>query len=148
MSTKIKLKLAPVSQIIRSHGLDKNGHVQRYWTHLVNKRITRYMPFKSGALSTKLKFVDGTDIVVSAPYARYQYHGKAMVNSVTGKGPAYIPGIGYRYKKGTILSVTDRNLNYDTTKHPLAGPYWDRALIAAEGNAMIAEMQAYVNSGR
>ena len=109
--------------------------------------MTRYMPFRTGALATKLKYVASpTEIVVLAPYAKYQYYGVAMVNAKTGKGPINIPGVGLRYKKGTVLKPTSRPLNYDRGKNPLAGPYWDRAMIAAEGSAMTAEMQRYINT--
>ena len=41
--------------------------------------------------------------------------------------------------------VTDRDLVYTKTKNPQAGPYWDRALKAAEMPAMQADLQRYVN---
>lgn len=145
MSTTVKVRVKSVSQILKDHGLEKDGPVQNYWTSIVNRRITRYMPFKSGVLATKLKFqASPTEIVVLGPYARYQYDGVVMVNARTGKGPALIPGIGYRYRKGTVLKATSRPLNYDTTKHPLAGDKWDEQLINNEYDAMIADLKNYV----
>jgi hypothetical protein len=41
--------------------------------------------------------------------------------------------------------VTDRDLKYTRTKNPLAGPFWDRRLKAAEMPAMQADLQRYVN---
>ena len=146
MSTRIKVEMQPIQQILKNHGLDSNGRVQLYVTNMISRRMTCYMPFRSGALATKLKFVKSpTEIEVNAPYARYQYYGKVMVNSVTGKGPAYIPNVGYRYKKGTVLRVTDRDLEYDKTKNPDAGPFWDRALLAKEKSQMIQEVQRYID---
>jgi len=49
------------------------------------------------------------------------------------------------YKKGTKLKETDRNLTYDKGKNPAAGPKWDKALMAAEGDAMTADVQDYVD---
>jgi hypothetical protein len=84
------------------------------------------MPKQSGNLSTKLKIIKSpTEIEVLGPYARYQYYGKVM------EGPA--PRI-----------VTDRDLQYDTSKHPLAGPFWDRRLMAAEGDAIASDVEEYV----
>ena len=146
MSTRVRVEMQPIQQILKNHGLDSNGRVQLYVTNMISRRMTRYMPFQSGALATKLKFVKSpTEIEVNAPYARYQYYGKVMVNSVTGKGPAYIPNVGYRYKKGTVLRVTDRDLEYDKTKNPDAGPFWDRALLAKEKSQMIQEEQNYID---
>ncbi|MCI7807958.1 minor capsid protein [bacterium] len=145
MSTRIKVEMKPVATILTRIGVNKTGDVQMQLTRIVNKRITRYMPFRTGALSTKLKYIKSpTEIEVAAPYARMMYYGKVMVNSKTGKGPAFIPGVGYRYKKGTTLKATDRDLKYDTTKHPEAGPFWDRRMMASEKDAIVSDVQAYV----
>lgn len=144
---KIRLEMNPISQIIKAKGLDENGDVQKFLINTVNNRISRYMPASASAvLSTKKKFIGSpTQIVVQGPYARYQYYGNVMVNAKTGKGPMNIPGVGLRYKKGTVLKETDRPLNYDTTYHKDAGPFWDRALMAAEGKAIEAEVQNYID---
>lgn len=145
MSTRIKVEMKQVATILTRIGVNKTGDVQMQLTRIVNKRITRYMPFRTGALSTKLKYIKSpTEIEVAAPYARKMYYGKVMVNSKTGKGPAFIPGVGYRYKKGTTLKATDRDLKYDTTKHPEAGPFWDRRMMASEKDAIVSDVQAYV----
>lgn len=145
MSTRIKVEMKPISTILTRIGVNKTGDVQMQLTRIVNKRITRYMPFRTGALSTKLKYIKSpTEIEVAAPYARMMYYGKVMVNSKTVKGKAFIPGVGYRYKKVTILKATDRDLKYDTTKHPEAGPFWDRRMMAAEKDAIVSDVQAYV----
>lgn len=145
MSTRIKVEMKQVATILTRIGVNKTGDVQMQLTRIVNKRITRYMPFRTGALSTKLKYIKSpTEIEVAAPYARMMYYGKVMVNSKTGKGPAFIPGVGYRYKKGTTLKATDRDLKYDTTKHPEAGPFWDRRMMASEKDAIVSDVQAYV----
>ena len=145
MSTRIRVEMKPIATILARLGIDKTGDVQMQLTRIINKRITRYMPYRTGALSGKLKRIKSpTEIEVAAPYARMMYYGKAMVNSKTGKGPAFIPGVGYRYKKGTILKATDRDLKYDTMKHPEAGPFWDRRMMAVEKDAIVSEVQAYV----
>ena len=129
MSDKIKVEMKPVGAILARLGIDKNGRVQRFLTETVNRRITRYMPFRTGVLATKLKFVSSpTEITVNGPYARYQYYGKVMV----GRPPK---------------QVTDIDLNYDKTKHPNAGPFWDRRMMAAEKDVIVREVQAYVKRG-
>lgn len=129
MSAKIKVEMKPVEQIIRAHGLDKNGHVQLFHTMNVNRRITRYMPYRTGTLSTKLKLVkSNTEVEILGPYAKYQYYGKVMV----GKAPKV---------------ATDKPLDQQPRSpgNDRAGPYWDRALSAAEGEAMAADLQRYIN---
>ncbi len=123
---KVSVEMRPVAQILESHGVGKNGHVQRFLTNTINRRITRYMPFLTGTLATKLKYVkSATKIEVLGPYAKYQYYGKLMV------GPP--PKI-----------LTDIPLNYTKTKHPLAGPFWDRRLMQAEGKAIANEVNKYI----
>lgn len=126
---KVSIKLNPVSQIIRDKGLDPAGDVQRYHTANVLRRIQRYMPYRSGAtikLTIAQTDVNKPEIVTDEPEAKYLYHGKVMV----GKAPK---------------RVTSKDLQYTKTKNPLAGPYWDRALSAAEGKAMAADLQRYIN---
>ena len=126
---RVRVKMKPVNTILTRMGVKPDGDVQMFVTNTVNRRITRYMPFRSGALSTKLKHIkSATEIEVLGPYARYQYYGKVM------EGPA--PKV-----------VTDRDLKYDKTKNPLAGPFWDRRLIANEGAQIAGEVRRYV-SGR
>ena len=126
---RVRVKMKPVNTILTRMGVKPDGDVQMFVTNTVNRRITRYMPFRSGALATKLKHIkSATEIEVLGPYARYQYYGKAM------DGPA--PKL-----------LTDRDLKYDKTKNPLAGPFWDRRLIANEGAQIAGEVRRYV-SGR
>ena len=130
MSTRVKVNMKPVNTILTRLGVDKNGEVQRFVTNTINRRITRYMPFRAGVLATKLKMVkSATEIEVLGPYARYQYYGKAM----EGVAPK---------------TVTDRDLQYDKTKNPQAGPFWDRRMMAAEGKQIAAETQAYIDRGK
>lgn len=146
---RVKVDIPAADQLIRRLGLHEDGDVQKFHTANVNRRIGRYMPHLTGSLETKLKHIrSNTEIEVLGPYANYQYHGKVMVNAKTGNGPAYIPGVGLRYKKGTILKVTDRKLEYTKTYNQKAGPFWDRALVAAEGDALTAELQEYANRRR
>lgn len=103
--------------------------MQRFHTNNVLRRIVKYMPYRSGAtikLTQAQTDINKPEIVTDTPYARYLYYGKVMV----GRPPK---------------QVTDRDLKYTRTKNPLAGPFWDRRLKAAEMPAMQADLQRYVN---
>ena len=150
--TIAELEMHSVDRILKDKGLDPGGDVQVFHTQNVLRRIIKYMPFKTG-MTIKVT-VAQTDvrkpyIITNTPYARYLYHGKVMVNSKTGKGPANIPGVGPRYRKGTTLKPTNRKLEYNKAKNSLAGsfagPYWDRRLKAAEGKALAADLQRYID---
>ena len=123
---KITVKMHPTPQIIRDKGMDKYGRVQMFHTMNINRRIGKYMPHLTGTLETKLKRVqDSTHILVEGPYARYQYYGKVMV----GPPPK---------------TVTDKDLTYTKTFNPLAGPFWDRRLYAAESEQIARETSNYL----
>lgn len=128
-----------VSKRLKELGLEPDGQVQWDFILSVARRIKRYVPYRSGLLSNP--FVSSSETIdFNQPYALYQYIGKVMVNAKTGKGPALIPGVGYRYRKGAALKATERDLDYDKTKNAQAGPYWDRRLAAAEGDAILEDV--------
>ena len=144
---EIKVSTKPVAAIMKSHGLDAGGSVQRFHTLNVKRRIVKFMPYRTGAtikLTQAQSPISGDAINTFVPYARYLHEGKVMVNAKTGKGPGYIPDVGYRYRKGTKLRATDRPLSYTLTKNPNAGPFWGRRLMAEEGDAMLQDLKRYV----
>ena len=126
---KAKLIMNPTDRIIRDHGLDVAGDVQMFHTQNVLRRIQKYMPYRTGA--TIKKTIADTDIrkpyiETNVPHGKYLFYGKAM----EGRAPK---------------TVTDRDLEYTLTKNPRAGPFWDRALVAAEMPMLQRELQAYIN---
>ena len=128
---RISVKLNPISQIMRDHGVLPGGAVQQFHTQNVIRRIQKYMPFLSGT-TIKLMIAQSPMseplITIDEPQARYLYYGKAM----EGKAP---------------MTVTNRDLHYTLTKNPQAGPFWDRRLLAAEKENMRQELQNYVDRG-
>jgi hypothetical protein len=106
-----------------------------------------YMPMRTGSMQQRSHVENnGRRVVFPGPYARYQYGGKVMVDSVTGKGPRKIPtgpngGYILRFKKGAKLVPTQRDLNYTTLFHPDATDHWFDAAKAAHGEYWIAEVK-------
>lgn len=124
---KVKIDIPSAEQMIRRLGLHEQGEAQKFHTANINRRIGKYMPHLSGALETKLKFIwSNTKIEILGPYAKYQYYEKVMV----GKAPKV---------------TTDKPLEYTKDFNPQAGPFWDRALVAAEGDVLVAELQEFIN---
>lgn len=82
-----------------------------------------FVPALTGSLSAR-SYVRGSNIVYPGPYARYLWYGVAMVNSATGKGPMYIPDVGYRWPKGAVLKPTARPLKFNTSMHKDAQARW------------------------
>lgn len=141
------LKMNPVHQILKDKGLDPGGDAQKFHTANVLKRIKRYMPFVSGM--TYKVTVAQTDIsrpyiITDTPYAKYLFYGKVMIDPKLGAAGFMTPE-GWRSRKGCVKVLTGRNLQYNRAKNPNAGPRWDRALVAAEGQAMVADLQRFLN---
>jgi hypothetical protein len=113
----IKTDVSLPQSIVTALGLNPNGPVQLYLTHEIRRRMTRYMPYRTGTLATKLTAVDSaTSITVRAPYAEWLYNGLR--------------------RDGTPI-------HYTKTFNPAAGPKWDQTLMAAEKEAIAAAVKNY-----
>ena len=66
-----------------------------------------------------------------------------MVDPETGMAGFLTPN-GWRSRRGAAKVSSSRDLQYDKTRNPWAGPFWDRRLTAAEGRQMAAELQDYL----
>lgn len=143
----IKVNMVPVQKTLDGLGVTARGDVQRFHTANVRRRIQKYMPYRSGA-AIKLMIVqspvDDPFIHVDAPFARMLYHGKVMVDPKT-KAAGFLTENGWRSRKNVKKVVSSRDIAYDKTKNPQAGPLWDRRLVAAEGAAMQQDLQNYVD---
>ncbi len=125
----IRVNMKPINQILKAKGLTADGDVQRFHTQNVLRRIVKYMPYRTGAtIKTMIAQTDISKpyIVLDVPHGKYLYYGKTM----EGNAPK---------------TATDRDIQYTKTKNPRAGPFWDRALKAAEMPAIQADLQRYVN---
>lgn len=143
---RVKINIDPEAILI-AHGLNDGGAAQRFFTEDVNKRITKYMPYRSGVLSSKLKRVTSpSEITISAPYARYQYYGKVMIDPAINAAGFLTKDETWRSRKGAVKVLTARDLKYDTTKNAQAGPFWDRRLMATEGKAILADLKEFIRS--
>lgn len=146
--TGIKVNMRPVNEVLSRLGVAPDGDVQAQVTKIVSHRMTRYMPFRSGALATKLKIIRSpTEIEVLGPYAHYQYEGVVWVDPVT-HAAGFLTANGWRSRRDVPKVQTSRTLDYDRSKNPEAGPHWDRRLMAAEGEAIAADVQDYIDKRR
>lgn len=144
---KVKLHLPSAAQLIVAKGLSRDGDVQRFHTKNVLQRIKRYMPFVSGAtykLTVLQTDINKPEIVLEAPHANYIFRGKKMIDPrINASG--FLTPEGWRSRKGSVKVLTNEPLNYNRTKNPAAGPRWDKAVVAAEGDAMVSDLQKYIN---
>lgn len=145
--TTATLTMKEANQIIRDKGLDPGGDAQAFHTMNVLRRIKKFMPFLSGALYKMTQIqtdIRKPEIVTDAPQAEFLFEGKVMIDpKINAAG--FMTSEGWRSRKGSIKVVTSRNLEYTKVKNPAAGPHWDRALSAAEGAALVADLQRFMN---
>ena len=137
--TKAYLEMHSIGQILKDKGLDESGAVQQFHTMNVLRRIVKYMPYQTG-MTIKVT-VAQTDlrkplIVTDTPSARFLFHGKLMLGDETGSAWA---------RRGETKHTVNQPLNYNTAKNPQAGPRWDLAVAAAEGGAIAADLQRYLD---
>lgn len=119
---KANIQIDPPQRILHRHGLDGAGGAQRFHTANVLRRIQKYMPYRTGAtikLTVAQTDITVPEIVTEAPYAQKLFRGK---------------------------SRGGRPIRYTKTKNPHAGPRWDKAVSAAEGAAMAADLQRYLKA--
>lgn len=84
-----------------------------------------YTPFKNGILenSATLGTVIGSgEIRQIAPYARYLYYGKVYGPNIPIFENENL--VGFFSPKGKAKHPTGADMEYDTSKHPLAGKEW------------------------
>lgn len=117
--TVAHLQMKSVAQILKDKGMDVGGDAQMFHTQNVLRRIIKYMPYRTG-MTIKVTIAQTNIrrpiIITNTPYAQEIYKG---------------------VKNG-------RPIKYTKTKNPLAGPYWDRRLSAAEGKVLARELQNYI----
>lgn len=149
MKGKITVKMNPTSQIIKRLGLDPSGDVQKFHTANVLRRIKRYMPARPGSGITYKLTVAQTDInkpeiVTETPYAEYLFRGEKMIDPKINASGFMTPD-GWRSRSNCVKVRTGKPLRYTKKPNPRAGPRWDKALSAAEGKAMAADLQRYID---
>lgn len=145
---KVTVDMKPINAILKAKGLTAGGDVQRFHTQNVLRRIQKYMPYRTGAtikLMVAQTNINKPEIVLDVPYGRFLYYGKLMVDPVTGAAGFQDKDGQWKSRRGVNKVKSERPITYTKTKNPLAGPYWDRALKAAEMPAMQADLQRYVN---
>lgn len=117
---KVKVEINPAPRVIKRLGLSKDGDVQRFFTSEVLRRIQKYMPYRTGEtikLTIAQTDISKPEIVTDEPQAGYLFNG---------------------------VSKSGKPLNYTKTKNPNAGPHWDKALAAAERDAISASVRNYI----
>ena len=143
---KVTITIPEVDAVVNKLEIGKYGRAQLFHTQNVLRRMVKYMPKETGIFEKQAIISSPHTIQIIAPQAWYLYYGNRMVNSKTGKGPRYIPNVGWRWPRYAKLIATSQPLKYTKTFHPLAGAYWDRRLLAAESDIIAQELKDYIKT--
>lgn len=118
-----------ISQVLKNHGLEDGGRVQKFIDSEVIRLMDDYTPEDKGALKASIRIHSkiGSGLLTQAtPYAHYLYYGKLYVDPYTLKGAFYSKKRGFwsRPKVSKIPDPNGRELHYSTYKSRLAGKMW------------------------
>lgn len=139
MGVKIKLDMGGAEKAMRRAQYALDGAIMQ--------SMIPFMPKVTGSFIqrtvAKSAAVQGTGIVYAGvgPEGRYLYKGKVMVDAKTGKGPMNIPGVGPRYKKGTKLKATERELDFNKLANPDVQKEWFLPAKKKDLKSWIAQAQ-------
>lgn len=129
IATKADVEWRGVESLLIEAGVDANGDAQQFHTANVLRYMLHHMPHLTGVtekLTIAQTDVRVPEIVTEEPQAEYLFNGVAM--------------------EGTPRTPTDRPLNYTKTYNPMAGPRWDEAVSAHDGEALAADLQRYIDT--
>lgn len=150
MIVKIDVSVSQVNIGIPEHLNEVRA--KRFWTFAAtewHRLYEPYVPYHEGILANTVTIIGGRgngEIHHTAPYARYQYHGKAYGPSYPIMQNGVI--VGYRSPKGLPKHPTGKSLQYKRDQHPLASAFWDKAAQPTQLPKLIRTMQRYIDSGR
>ena len=123
-----------------SQRMNRNfNDVQMYVDSTVIRLMIPYTPMRNGVLykSATLGTVIGSgEIKQVAPYARLQYYGNVMVSRITGSTWA---------RNGESKVITNNPLQYDTSRHPLAGKMWFERMKADKKDVILQGARRFLN---
>ena len=137
MNIDAKLMLKPLEEIMKNHGINEGGQVQKYIDSEVIRLSGPYTPHRTGVLKKSAKTgtkIGSGKVEYASPYGRYQYYGKLMVSPETGSPWA---------KRYETKVLTDRNLTYHGGGL-LAGSYWFERMKADHKDKILAGARRFL----
>ncbi|MBO5138676.1 MAG: hypothetical protein J6B89_03440 [Bacilli bacterium] len=144
---KARVKMRPASVIKTRLGIQRGGPAHAFFTQSCYDHMTKFVPGGTKSHLNREVDLQVDKIIYQSPGARYLYHGKLMVDPITGKGAFYNESYGYwsrPAKYGIKKILTNRDLIYRT---PGTGSYWDKLMWTSQKDEIIKEVQEYVNRG-
>lgn len=126
----VSVDMPEAKELIESLGLQDSGPVQEWFTSEMARLSDDYVPkgsagsFTFGVDGTPNVYISATkdSIVYRLPYARVHWHGKLMVDPVTGKGAFFNEEYGFWSRPNVKKVLSDQDMQYQGA--PRRGPRW------------------------
>ena len=137
---KLHFEIKDKDTIIRNHGMQVGGPVQKLVDSECMRYMGDYMPRRQAGelehLMVNATVIGSGQIDTPGPYAHYLYEGILYVSPTTGSAWA---------KKNEIKVPTDRELTYAGA--PMRGKKWFERMKADHKDDILRAAQAMVNRG-
>lgn len=111
--------------VLKNHGLDENGVIQKQFTNEVHKLSDPYVPYQNGVLKNN-SHIGNDYIIYDSAHARYHWYGKLMVGSAPKE-------------------LTNIDMSYNGS--PTRGPKWVERMWANSSDEIISNLQNMVDRG-
>ena len=127
-------------EIKRRLGVNPGGYLQKVVDAAVIRECFPYVPFDEGILAGSANTateIGSGEVIYDTPYARYLYYGEVYGPNI----PITENGTVTGYFSPPEKFQTGEKLEYNTEKHPQAGPYWFDRSMADHKKDILKEAQ-------
>ena len=139
ITVNAKVKINPVTKILKDHGLDDDGNVTKFLRDEVDRLSDPYVPFSENGSGAHMKnnktYPNNHSIRYGGPYAHYHYKGELML---APDGSAWA-------KYGQKKHYAGKKMKYQGS--PKRGPNWDKRMMNDKSNQIIHDLQNFIKSG-
>ncbi len=140
----LKIKMNATNKILKDHGLDENGRVQKRIITTAERLMNPFIPFQGGNLRRLKTHPSPSEIKYISPYAHYQYKGKEYASPKLGVSGIPLKGDRWWSPKGEKKIASGKKLKHH---EPGTGPEWDKLMMEKKGKELIQDVQNYVKRG-
>ena len=140
----VKVNLNSVNKILKDHGLNEDGRVQKRLTTTADRLMNPFIPFEGGNLRRLKSYPSPSKIKYTSPYSHYQYTGKEYISPTLGVSGIPLKNDKWWSPKGERKKPSGKKLTYHT---PGTGPEWEKLMMEKKGKELIRDIQNYIKRG-
>lgn len=131
----MEIKWKPINTILKNHGLEEDGRINKFLRDQVDRLSDPYIPMDSGSLKRIKTYPSNHEIKYTSPYSKYQYYGKLML----AKDGSSYANLGER------KVLTSKDLKYQGA--PKRGAKWDKRMWQDKGKTICKDVEGYLKNG-